>query len=116
MLSVGCNSFNLEVVMLLKTVVLIGLSYLLSVRRSVSAQKAPLVEEFQVYGPTDFHQAAMNKFMELRRKNPNITLNSDGEFLKSANEYAIARGRRRPDEALKLRVSSIFNFSVLLMT
>lgn len=116
MLSVGCNSFNLEVVMLLKTVVLIGLSYLLSVRRSVSAQEAPLVEEFQVYGPTDFHQAAMNKFMELRRKNPNITLNSDGEFLKSANEYAIARGRRRPDEALKLRVSSTSNFSVLLMT
>lgn len=64
-----------------------------------------MVEEFHVHGPTEFHENAMKSFMEQRRINPNITLDTNGEFLQKANEYAIKRGRRRPEEALKLKVS-----------
>jgi hypothetical protein len=65
-----------------------------------------IVEEFQVHGPNDFHKNAMDAFIELRRSDPNATLDTNGEFMKKANEYAIKRGRRKPDEQLKLKVSA----------
>lgn len=63
-----------------------------------------LVEEFQASGPMDFHSLAMNNFLELRKKDPSVNLNHDGEFLKRANEHAIRRMRRRPDIELSLQV------------
>eukprot|EP01038_Epipyxis_sp_PR26KG_P006439 gene6439-8859_t len=61
-----------------------------------------VLEEFQVYGPMDFHNQAMNSFMELRKKDPTITLNYDGEFLKKASEHGTKRMLRKPDEAFQL--------------
>jgi hypothetical protein len=72
------------------------------------------VEEFPIYGPNDVHQTAMNEFMAIRRKDPTANLSTDGEFMKKANEYAIKRGRRRPEEELTLRVCYFFSFCAFL--
>lgn len=65
-----------------------------------------VIEEFQAHDPQEFHKAAMDKFMEMRRSDPTQNLSYDGEFMKMANKRAIERNIRRPDEALQLRVSS----------
>jgi hypothetical protein len=70
-----------------------------------SESSTGFVEEFPIYGPNDVHQTAMNEFMAIRRKDPTANLSTDGEFMKKANEYAVKRGRRRPEEELSLRVS-----------
>jgi hypothetical protein len=62
------------------------------------------VEEFQVHGPMDLHNLAMNKFMEMRKLNPQENLSYDGEFLQIANKHAVKRNSRKPDEAFSLRV------------
>ena len=67
-----------------------------------------IVEEFQVHGPMDLHNLAMNKFIEMRKVNPQENLSYDGEFLKAANQHAIKRNSRKPDEAFLLRVSVTF--------
>ncbi len=74
------------------------------------SSKATHLEEFTAYNPMEFHNLAMNAFMELRRKDPTVNLSTDGEFMKRGTAHAIRRGRRRPEEALTLRVSfrSIF--------
>jgi hypothetical protein len=62
------------------------------------------VEEFIAHGPMDFHNLAMNKFMEIRRKDPSVNLSHDGEFLKQGNKHAIRRMRRKPEEELSYQV------------
>jgi hypothetical protein len=62
-----------------------------------------IIEEFQAHDPQEFHKAAMDKFLEVRRKDPTQNLSSDGELMKLANKHAIVRLRRKPDEALSLR-------------
>ncbi len=63
-----------------------------------------MIEEFQARDPQEFHKAAMDKFLEMRRKDPTQNLTSDGELMKMANRRAIERLRRKPDEALILSV------------
>eukprot|EP01039_Chlorochromonas_danica_P003198 gene3198-3501_t len=67
---------------------------------------AEKIEEFFIYGPMELHQTAMNKFMEMRKADPSLTMGNDGEFMKLANEHAIRRLRRKPDEELVLRRNS----------
>lgn len=62
-------------------------------------------EEFLVHGPMDLHAQAMNAFVEMRKKNATATLSGDGEFLQRANDHAIKRMRRKPDDELVIRVS-----------
>lgn len=85
---------------------LLALPLLLLLLQGLTGLLGQPVEEFFVHGPMDLHQTAMNAFMEARRKNPNISLSGDdSEFMKKANEYAVKRMRRKPDEELVLRVS-----------
>lgn len=65
------------------------------------------IEEFQAHDPQEFHKAAMDKFLEMRRKDPSVSLNQEGEFMTMANRRAVERLRRKPDEALSLKVSKI---------
>jgi hypothetical protein len=67
--------------------------------------KTSHLEEFTAYNPMEFHNLAMNAFMELRRKDPTVNLSTDGEFMQRGTAHAVRRGRRRPEEALTLRVS-----------
>lgn len=60
------------------------------------------VEEFHAHGPMDFHNQAMSKFLEMRKIDPKENLSYDGNFLKLANEHAIRRMSRKPDEAFIL--------------
>lgn len=69
---------------------------------------AAIIEEFQAHDPQEFHKAAMDKFLEMRRKDPTQNLSSEGDFMKLANQHAVHRLRRKPDEALSLRVSTLF--------
>jgi hypothetical protein len=48
----------------------------------------------------------MSAFMDARRKDPSVNLSFEGDFMKRGTEHAIRRGRRRPEEALRLRVSN----------
>ncbi len=79
--------------------------------RAEDPSEATHLEEFTAYNPMEFHNLAMNAFMDLRRKDPTVNLSTDGEFMKRGTAHAIRRGRRRPEEALTLRVSfqSIFS-------
>lgn len=63
-----------------------------------------IIEEFQAHDPQEFHKAAMDKFLEMRRKDPTQNLSTEGEFMQLANKRAVERLRRKPDEALNLRV------------
>jgi hypothetical protein len=69
------------------------------------------VEEILVHGPMDFHNTAMNTFLEMRRQNPNENLTSDGNFLQRANEHAVKRMRRRPDDELSMKVLISFRMN-----
>jgi len=67
--------------------------------------KAQHVEEFIAQGPMDFHNLAMSKFMEMRKKNPKESLDHDSEFMKMGNRHAVRRNRRKPEEELTYQVS-----------
>lgn len=68
--------------------------------------EAKPLEDIQVFGPMDLHNDAMDLFMKMRRENPNINLDSDGEFLTKAKESAIKRTMAKPDEEVVSMVSS----------
>jgi hypothetical protein len=74
----------------------------LTARFSCDAQ---FVEEFHAHGPTEFHDLAINKFVEMRKADPNLKLDQDSPFMKLATDHAIRRGMRKPDEQFELRVS-----------
>jgi hypothetical protein len=63
------------------------------------------VEEFSMYGPNDFYEIAMQEFTKLKRENKDANMNPDGEFFKSAKEYAIERRFAKSEEQLSLGVS-----------
>ena len=63
------------------------------------------VEEFHAHGPMDFHNNAMNAFMEARKINPKENLSTDSPFLQRASQHAIKRLMRKPDDEFNLRVS-----------
>lgn len=65
---------------------------------------ALVVEEFHAHGPTEFHDLAINKFVEMRKANPDLKLDSESPFLKQATSHAIKRGMRKADEEYELRV------------
>jgi hypothetical protein len=73
----------------------------LTARFSCDAQ---FVEEFHAHGPTEFHDLAINKFVEMRKADPNLKLDQDSPFMKLATDHAIRRGMRKPDEQFELRV------------
>ncbi len=74
-----------------------------------------IIEEFQAHDPQEFHKAAMDKFLEMRRKDPTQNLTSDGEFMKLANKRAVERLRRKPEEELSLRVSLLSIYVLRLL-
>lgn len=81
----------------------------------VASGAAQVVEEYYVHGPMDLHQTAMNAFLEVRRKDPTASLTgTDSEFMKKANEYAVKRMRRRPEDELALRVSTTRHYILVL--
>ena len=88
-----CNS-TIMIVTLLLVVSILSIVY-------VNGQT---VEEFHAHGPTEFHDLALNKFMEMRKANPEINLNHDSPFLEQATRHAIRRGMRKADESFELKV------------
>lgn len=83
---------------------LMWLSLLLMMMSWKLLQAQP-VEEFAAHNPMEFHNIAMNAFMELRKQDPTQNLSYEGDFMKKANEHAVRRMRRKPEEALTLKVS-----------
>jgi hypothetical protein len=81
---------------------------LLVVLAAVVCNNAQTVEEFHAHGPTEFHDLALNKFLAMRKANPDLKLDHDSPFLKSATEHAVRRGMRKPDHEFELRVSCWF--------
>lgn len=71
------------------------------------------IEEFTAYNPMEFHNLAMSAFMEMRKQDPKVNLSTDGEFMKRGTIHAIRRNRRRPEEALTLRVCCIYSYFIL---
>lgn len=76
---------------------------------TLSGINAEKVEEFFAHGPMDFHNAAMDAFIKLRKEDPTQNLSLDGEFLQSANDYAVKRGVKAQDESLKIRSQLMIN-------
>ena len=71
---------------------------------AVLSANSQVVEEFHAHGPTEFHDLALNKFLEMRKANPDLKLDHDSPFLKKATEHAIRRGMRKADSDFELKV------------
>jgi hypothetical protein len=65
---------------------------------------AQVVEEFHVFGPTELHDAAVSDFIEMRRLNPNETIDHDSTFMKKARAQAVKRLNMQPEESISLKV------------
>ena len=64
-----------------------------------------LVEEFTIHGPMEFHDEAMKEFVNMRREDPNATIDYDGAFMTRARAHAVKRLAIQPEEELSLRVN-----------
>lgn len=64
-----------------------------------------VVEEFHAHGPMEFHDLAINKFLEMKKADPTQNLSHDSAFLQLATKHAVKRLSRKPDEEFELRVS-----------
>ena len=58
---------------------------------------------------TSVNYTHLQTFLDMRRADPNQNLSYDGEFLTRANNHAIKRLTRKPDEAFALRVMEYKN-------
>ena len=66
------------------------------------------VEEFHAHGPMEFHDLAINAFLEMKKSDPSISLGHDSPFLERATKHAIKRLARKPSEEFELKVKSCF--------
>ena len=76
------------------------------------AIQAQQVEEFHAHGPMEFHDLAMNAFLEMRKVNPKENLSHDSPFLQRAAQHAVKRLTKKPDEAFELRVRDLYIVSM----
>lgn len=67
------------------------------------------VEEFHSHGPMEFHDLAINAFLEMKKADPSITLGQDSPFLERATKHAIKRLARKPNEEFELKVRASGN-------
>lgn len=63
------------------------------------------VEEFHSHGPMEFHDLAINAFLEMKKVDPTISLGHDSPFLERATKHAIKRLARKPNEEFELKVT-----------
>ena len=62
------------------------------------------VEEFMLHGPMEFHDLAMDSFIQQRKKDPSFSIDYDSPFMQSARDHAVKRLMAKPEEDLRIRV------------
>jgi hypothetical protein len=74
----------------------------LTVLMALMASLARNVEEFHVFGPTEFHDVAVDQFVQMRKQNKDLNMDKDSPFMIEARKEAVKRYSMRPEEDIKI--------------
>ena len=73
--------------------------------------KSNQIEDFSLHSPTDLHDAAFDKYIKMRRTDPNVSFEDDSPIVKAAHENAVKRLCAKPNDEFSIVVSIHFSMS-----
>ena len=79
-----------------------GIAIVISAMNGVANVRARNLEEFHVFGPTDFHDTAVDVFVQMRKQDKNINMEKDSPFMIAARNEAVNRYSMRPEDDIKI--------------